>query len=218
MSSLSPPGRVSTPTLTPGDRSLTASWSAPNDGGATVTSYNVHYKVTTDSSWTSAGAVSFTTEKEITNLTNGTSYDVQVQACNSAGCGPWSNSATGTPQVKLGTPGGLDVSPLPLRMALLRWDAVSGADSNTSYLIQVKEESGGTWQYPSSGVASSGTTTETRYEIELDKVLEDTSAKGLADADGYQFRVMATDTTGVKLDSGYSDVITIRDNPLLLET
>ena len=112
----------------------------------------------------------------------------------------------------------MDVSPLPLRMALLRWDAVSGADSNTSYLIQVKEESGGTWQYPSSGVASSGTTTETRYEIELDKVLEDTSAKGLADADGYQFRVMATDTTGVKLDSGYSDVITIRDNPLLLET
>ncbi len=44
--------------------------------------------------WTmGAGALSY----ELTGLTNGTQYDVQVRAINSAGAGPWSETATGTP-------------------------------------------------------------------------------------------------------------------------
>ena len=108
------PGRVLTPALTPGDRSLTARWNAPSDGGATITSYNVQYKEAASSSWTSAGAVSFATEITImpanTPLINGTSYDVQVQACNAAGCGLWSVPATGTPNLLLGPPANLRIS------------------------------------------------------------------------------------------------------------
>ena len=37
------------------------------------------------------------TSTAITSLTNGTSYEVQVRACNASGCGDWSPTATGRP-------------------------------------------------------------------------------------------------------------------------
>ena len=89
-----PPGQVSTPTGTGGNGSLDASWGEPDEnGGSAVTYYGVRYKVTTASSWTDGGWIAGTT-KTIYGLTKGTSYHVQVKACNVAGCGLWSSSAT----------------------------------------------------------------------------------------------------------------------------
>ena len=89
------PRQVSTPSLTPGNGSLTVSWSAPS-GGSWVSSYELQYKRTSLLSWTNVGSLIFR-QKTISGLTNSLSYHVQVQACNSAGCGLWSSSATGTP-------------------------------------------------------------------------------------------------------------------------
>ena len=79
------------PTITnviPGDRKLTVIWSAPSeDGGADVTGYKVQWKdnsVTTD--WDSSTGVTEVSAsgltREITSLTNDTTYGVRVRADN----------------------------------------------------------------------------------------------------------------------------------------
>ena len=225
------PGRVPKPTLTGGDGRLTVDWNAPDDdGGSPITSYQVRYKVSTHpdspSHWSSAGSVSFATQKTITGLTNGTSYDVQVLACNNVPlCGPWSASATGIAGIKLETPV-LDVIPRSGLKALLKWERVSGADSNTRYIVQVREVSASCrnesscWQEPSpkDNGTDSSPTSDTKHEIDLVDILRDTlrnpTKRGLGDADRYQFRVMAT-TTPATLNSGYSEIITIIDSPII---
>ena len=103
------PGRISTPSLTAGNGSLDVIWSAPS-GGTAIESYQVRHKLTSASTWTSAGSSttlpSTTLPFTITGLTNGSPYHVQVRACNRMlfvvgvghNCGAWSSSATGTPQ------------------------------------------------------------------------------------------------------------------------
>ena len=74
--------------VTVGDRKLTVTWTAPTeDGGADITGYKVQWKdnsVTTD--WDSPTGVTEVSEsgltREITGLTNGTTYDVRVRADN----------------------------------------------------------------------------------------------------------------------------------------
>ena len=95
------------PTLSYGDQSLSASWSAPADNGASITDYDVRYCINStgcdaDSKWTALddtgnNATSTATSASITGLTNGTSYQVQVRAGNSVGDGAWSASATEKP-------------------------------------------------------------------------------------------------------------------------
>ena len=90
---------LTTPSVTPGDTALLLSWTAPSEGSSLVTGYEVQHKQTSQSSWPSTSQASAVTSAEVSNLTNGTSYDVRVRACNSANaCGGWSPSASGTPQ------------------------------------------------------------------------------------------------------------------------
>ncbi len=106
-----PPAAPSGLSLTAGAQKLTASWSKPV---GPVTGYELRYKVTTASNQTattagdpSTGWVTITPSgtngtAEITGLTNGTSYHVQVRATDGQpesgnGWGDWSSSQTGTP-------------------------------------------------------------------------------------------------------------------------
>ena len=103
------------PTLTPGDRKITVEWAAPADNGASITDYDVQYRscTATDricqqsptwSSWTVKSFSGSGTSTTITSLVNGTAYQVQVRAQNSAGESDWSSSATAKPDVKPVTP------------------------------------------------------------------------------------------------------------------
>ena len=87
---------------TSGERtSLDVSWSAPEDYGSTISDYDVQYRTAASGS-TAAGPWmphSFTgagTETAIGSLTDGTRYEVQVQATNGVGTGAWSPSGRGT--------------------------------------------------------------------------------------------------------------------------
>ena len=97
--------------VAPGDGSLTVSWTAPTEtGDAAIIFYDLRYirsdaDETVDANWTVIEDAWTTTadgdlEYVISGLTNGTEYDLQVRAVNSAGDGPWSATVTGTP----GTP------------------------------------------------------------------------------------------------------------------
>ena len=133
------PGRISTPSLTAGNGSLDVIWSAPS-GGTAIESYQVRHKLTSASTWTSAGS-STTSPFTITGLTNGSPYHVQVRACNRMlfvggvgdNCGAWSSSATGTPQTV--APPALYPPPAPSSFSgtpdktsvALSWTALTGA-------------------------------------------------------------------------------------------
>ena len=89
------------PTLIAGNAQLSVSWIAPSNNGASITDYDVQYRVTTisdDAVWNDQDHTDATLTTTITGLTNGQSYDVRVRAENSVGDSDWSTAATGTPE------------------------------------------------------------------------------------------------------------------------
>ena len=78
-----------------GDNSVTLAWNAPgNSAAAAVTGYHVQHRPL-ESDWPGdgvdvvqgAGTTTFT----VSQLVDGTIYEFQVQACNAAGCGAWTD-------------------------------------------------------------------------------------------------------------------------------
>ena len=101
------PGPPSVDLVTAAVESLTVAWSAPNQTWSpAVTAYDLRHiqaadDETIDSNWTVVENVWTSTgggdlEHDITGLTGGTQYDVQVRSVNAAGDGPWSEKVTGT--------------------------------------------------------------------------------------------------------------------------
>ena len=88
------------PTATSGMRTLTIDWDAPTDiGGSAITSYDLRYirdasGKTDPANWTELAGIGTddTGTYEITGLSPGVQYDVQVRAVNDTGPGPWSES------------------------------------------------------------------------------------------------------------------------------
>ena len=101
------PGSPIIRAITPGVTFLTVTWAAPSmASGATIIAYDLRYienaaSDKSDANWTivdnawttNSGALSY----QISNLTSGTRYDVQVRAVTAAGDGPWSATAAVTP-------------------------------------------------------------------------------------------------------------------------
>ena len=87
------PAQVTGVTVTPGNVSLSVSWTAVTG----ATSYTVQWK--SDGQQFSAGrqTTSTTTSATITGLTGSTEYTVRVAASTGGGAGAWSATATGTP-------------------------------------------------------------------------------------------------------------------------
>ena len=145
------PDPPSISSVIPGDRSLTVSWRAPpQNGGAEITSYDLRSKRSQDpdvpSSWneelekwtTGAGALEYT----LSQLANGTPYDVQVRAVNRANGSDWSGTEPGTP---VGVPLAPAItSLLPGDQSLtVAWDPPTDLAGNTlaGYSIRYKASS-----------------------------------------------------------------------------
>ena len=92
-----------------GSGKLNVSWNAPSDnGGSAITDYDLRYRFLGNggirgpwNSWNHSGTATTAT---ITGLTNGTAYQVQVQATNSHGDSGWSDSGWSAPATKPSTP------------------------------------------------------------------------------------------------------------------
>lgn len=104
------PSRPSTPTLTPGNATISVRWTAPSKNHSDITGYDVEYRMCTATpeicktkpTWggwltTNVAQTGTETTATISSLTNGTRYQVRVRAGNTQGKGVWSSSASTTP-------------------------------------------------------------------------------------------------------------------------
>ena len=114
------------------------SWTAPAANGATISDYDVQYKLSSTNSWTewNPGNTGTTIGAIITGLNNGQGYDVQVCATNSVGNSPWSDSASGTPAAA--APTALTLTPGDGQIQV-SWNAPSdnGGAAITEYQVRV---------------------------------------------------------------------------------
>ena len=82
------PAKMSAPTVTGGDKKITVSWTAPDNGGSAITGYTIKYG-TSSSNLNNTVEITnaSSTSKEITSLSEGSSYFVQIAAKNEIGTG-----------------------------------------------------------------------------------------------------------------------------------
>ena len=208
-----PPGQVPQPMLCPGNLKLDVSWDPPQSGG-TPSQYNVRYRRTSVVGWVIRDAVAGRMET-IPRLINDREYEVQVRACNSGGCGLWSESATETVGVRYAKPRNLKVIPLPRRQARLTWEPSKNEDTDYTVYDVYAETPGGTSQI----IGDNKDSASEGHEFHLDRVILSTLT-GLDDEPYFSLWVVAKDTRSMTdanriADSDKSDEIRIIDSPIL---
>jgi len=88
--------------ITPGAAQLSVAFTAPaSTGGSAITNYQ--YSTDGGSTFTTRSPAATTSPLDITGLTNGQSYNVQIRAVNAAGNGTATASTSGTPAAPSGT-------------------------------------------------------------------------------------------------------------------
>jgi fibronectin type 3 domain-containing protein len=98
------PGAPTLNSATPGNNKVTLSWSAPADGGASITTYRI-YRGTSSGAETLLGpTLGPVTEFVDDFASNGTTYYYKVSAVNSVGEGARSNELSATPAVPATVP------------------------------------------------------------------------------------------------------------------
>ncbi|MFA7267635.1 MAG: fibronectin type III domain-containing protein, partial [Candidatus Nanopelagicales bacterium] len=81
--------------VTPGDSSLSVTFTAGSANGSAITNYE--YSVDGGTTWVARGPAATTSPVVVTGLTNGTTYPVMLRAVNSVGASSASDSVSGTP-------------------------------------------------------------------------------------------------------------------------
>jgi hypothetical protein len=145
----------------------TINWTAVNG----AVSYAVDYKLSTDTTWTSATASTAALSVALSGLTQTTAYSYRI----STNCGTNGNSGftsgtfTTTAPVVCNAPTGLTATNITASGATLNWTAVSGA---TNYRVEFKTNAAATWTLFSSANATtsatlSGLTAATLYDYRV---------------------------------------------------
>ena len=90
------PGKPNAPTVAPASvTSLSVNWEAPTNAGPAITDYDVQYREGNSGGWSDGGHNGTATTATLTDLSENTSYQVQVRATNDEGTGDWSDSGSG---------------------------------------------------------------------------------------------------------------------------
>ncbi len=144
------PGRPDAPGLAAGNEALMVTWTAPaGDGGSAVTAYDVRYRksgastwTTVDNAWTS-GTLEYTIGSLVNHTaTDDTAYEVQVRAVNAQGDGAWSATST----ARAGPPGKPAIGTIESGDGQLTvsWNAPAWGGVATSYDLRHRP-AGGIW-------------------------------------------------------------------------
>lgn len=190
------PGQPTLVTGTAGNGSVALTWVAPNNGGATITSY-------TATPYIGGVAQTFTTfngsgtSGTVSGLTNNTAYTFTVHATNVNGSGPESlMSSAVTPFVSApGAPTGLGASPGDGQVTVTWTDPASNGNSViTSYKVTSATVNGVANTTFSATVSGATATSAT--------------VTGLTDGTAYTFTVHATNAIGSSAESSPTSAVT----------
>jgi len=190
------PGAPTGVTATGGNASATVSWTAPSNGGSTITGYTVTPFIgTTAQPPTTVTGNPPATTATVNGLTNGTAYTFKVTATNAIATGPSSassNSVTPAAATAPGTPTGVTAG-AGNASATVSWTAPSnGGSAITSYTVT--PFIGTTAQPPTTVTGSPPATTAT--------------VSGLTNGTTYTFKVAATNAAGTGPASAASNAVT----------
>ena len=164
-------------------------WEEPgNDGGESVTSYDLRYRQTSATNWTYVYDVT-STSYTLTGLTSGVEYEAQVRATNSVGDSPYSTSLTFSMSGVPAIPATPTLTQEGNTSIVVTWVTPSGTPD--SYDLRYRESGTSAW----TDIADRTTTT---YTI-----------TGLTNGNTYEVQVRATNSEG---DSNYSSSATLRLN------
>jgi hypothetical protein len=110
-------------------------------GATGAVTYNVQYRVTGTSTWSTGS--SSTTSYVAGNLNPGTTYEWQVQTvCTSGNSGYSSSTVFTTQNLSCGVPATLNAAQITISGALVSWSLVGGA---TTYTLEYKKSADLTW-------------------------------------------------------------------------
>ena len=130
--------------------SVSISWQAPVDnGGTSVTSYVVHYRVVGQQSWSAVSACTAKTRYTIRNLQRKETYQFKVAAENVIGCGNPVISGKCTVDYAFTVPDQPKkptVSNITKTSAHISWKAPKDGPEVTGYNVELKEKSTTTWK------------------------------------------------------------------------
>ncbi len=154
------------------DNSATFNWNAVSG----ALSYNVQYRKTGTSTWTSANTTA--TFYNVSGLTAGTGYEWQVQTVCSGGNSSFTSSTTFTTTgvAPCNTPTGTSTTSITTTSATFNWGAVAGA---VSYAVQYRVVGTSTWTTGTSASTTfnaTGLTAATAYEWQVGTVCSGSSS------------------------------------------
>ncbi len=188
------PGLVGELTSTPGNSTLTLSWTAPaDDGGSAITGYLVSWRTGRQASADTADVAGDATGYTITGLRNTANYSVWVAAINAAGTGENASVPAGTDNVSISpvptaatAPQNVTVTPAPGGGVLVvSWTAPAD-DGGTvllaagAYTVQHRCGDISAWSDPGTAV-----------DVESNKQVQSTTLTGLTNGDACEVRVRA---------------------------
>jgi len=162
------PAAPAAPTLTVGDASLIAQWTAPADGGSPITGYTVRYKLASATEWTEQAASGLSAT--ISGLTNGSLYDVGVRANNERGNGPYSSATQGTPATTPSAPAAPTLSAGDTTLAVQWAPPDDGGSPITGYTVRWRVDGTSAWTdqaVSASPYTITGLTNDTTYNVQV---------------------------------------------------
>ena len=172
VSVLSVPSSVTAPeaptslNATPGDGSVSVSFTAGSDGGAAISNYE--YQLNGAGSWVALSPAATTSPITISGLTNGTAYTVKLRAVNVVGSGAASDaSGSFTPRTTPGAPSITSVTPGDSTVSVAFSAGTTGGSVITGYEYQLN--GAGSWFSlgTTSSPASIGATNGVAYTVKL---------------------------------------------------
>ncbi len=192
---LAPSGLVATPGTT---TTVTLNWTAPSNGGSSITGYNVYDATTSGgenySSPVNGGTLITTTSYTATGLTNGTKYYFTVKAVNGIGSSPASSEVFGVPGGSApGAPTGVNADG-GFASAVVTWTAPAsqGGSAVTKYTVTASDSTSST-RGGQTCTWSTGPLTCT--------------VTSLTNGDSYTFNVTATNSVGTSAASSASNAV-----------
>jgi len=182
-------------TVTPGNGSVSLTWTAPANGGSAITGYAVETSSDDGAHWSAPLASALTstaTSATVTGLTNGTGYAFRIAATNANGTGSFSDpSSAVTPLAVPDAPTAVTVTG-DNGSATVSWTApADNGDPITAYEVRYSTDSGTSWTSAGTAYASSPVT-----------------VTGLSNGTAYVFDVAASNSAGQGAFSAASGSVT----------